>query len=81
MAFFVDIKNVPEIDQNSDADSEDSQYTVDLGTPCACHECARCNKPRPPFHREFTAMTSARIHEEDVLLTGNEASGNEYKSR
>ena len=47
------IQYAPQIDQDSNPNSDDSQDTVDLGTPCASHEEPSSDEPAPPFNRKL----------------------------
>ena len=49
------IQNIPQIYQDGDTDCKDGKDTIDLGGPCAGHECSGCEQPCPPFARVLPA--------------------------
>ena len=48
------VKDVPEVNQDGNADSNDRQDTIDFGRPCTGHEGTSAKQPPPPLRREFT---------------------------
>ena len=49
---FLNVQDVPQIDDHSDSDRYDGQYTVDLRRPCEGHEGSAREDPNPPIPGE-----------------------------
>lgn len=58
----LDVQDVPQINQNSDADSDHCEDAIDLRAPCTSHEETGGNKPAPPFDGEFPAESQQPVN-------------------
>jgi len=45
----LNIQKIPQIDEDSNANSNNREYAIYLGAPGTCHEDARSNQPAPPL--------------------------------
>ena len=54
-----DVQKVPQVDEDSNADSEDGKYTVHLGAPGTGHEDTGSDEPAPPLRGECSRGRSA----------------------
>ena len=71
-----DIKDIPQINQHRKADGDDSQDTVDLGSPCEGHEGPTREDPDPPIEGEVATFRS----DLDRVTMINERTGSEASS-
>ena len=57
----LDVQDVPEVDDDGNADGEHSKDTVHLGCPCKGHEGTARQEPQPPVIREIAGRSGIRI--------------------
>lgn len=43
------VENVPEVNENSYTDGDNTKDSIHFGAPCTSHKGTRCKQPTPPF--------------------------------
>lgn len=49
---FLEVEDIPQVDENGGADCEDRENAVNFRAPGASHEYTSRNEPSPPLRRE-----------------------------
>ena len=76
------IQDVPQVDQDRDADGKNCEDAVHFGSPSAGHEDAGSDEPGPPCQCELAKIDREGVDRKHVVwLTDNEASGTGYKNK